>query len=169
MENEESNICSMKANIQQEEQKLEQSNIENTAKLSEASAKLDSLESEFDRESQAYTSKLDKIMLTIKDKDERIKELESILNKLIDQRHVLEWERNQLVETIDSVSKKHATGIDKARDLKERFERKLLVNQENSDSLEAEKQVLCLKQQNLVSALSSFDCEIEGFGKLAQE
>ena len=52
--------------------------------------KLDKLEANLDLDCKDYTTKLQKIEVIIKDKDERIKELESVLNKLIDQRHILE-------------------------------------------------------------------------------
>lgn len=89
-DNEKAIISDMKLNILQQEEKIAQSNIENSAKLSEASSKLDKLEANLDLDCKDYTTKLQKIEVIIKDKDERIKELESVLNKLIDQRHILE-------------------------------------------------------------------------------
>ena len=92
-----------------------------------------------------------------------------MLNKIIDQKHILEEQKQLLLDNVKTVNNKHIPGIEKAKDLKERYERKLLVNKENSEGLEQDKESLNSKIVSLEETLSNFDTQIAGLNKLSHE
>ena len=89
--------------------------------------KLNSLESNLELEWKDYNHKLEKINASIKDKEERIMELEAMLKKHIDQKQTLEEQKSLLLDNIRAVNQKHSPGIEKAKDLKVRYELKWLT------------------------------------------
>lgn len=81
----------------------------------------------------------------------------------IDQKHSLEEERAEKVKLIKKINSEFETDIQKLTDQKEKFERKRMVNNENKDVLEQEKQKVIEQQTEFEQRLKEFDANISGF------
>jgi len=139
------------------------------SKLCESTVKLETVTRKVDDELLPYTKKLGKLEDSIATVDKAINELEKLLKQRIDQKHSLEEKKSEVTEIIKSIYKRHDMEIERAKDFKERFERKIMVNEEYKEDLSREIEALRIKEQNYEQQLANFDSELSGISKLTKD
>ena len=73
------------------------------------------------------------------------------------------------MKEIKNINQEFESEIEELTELKEKYERKKMVNSENKDALEQEKQNLEEKEQEVKSKISEHEATIEGFTELTHD